>query len=227
MSSGVASVTAQVLPASALPPAPSLPPACGPRVPFRSVLLQMGLSVGPLPRSLRDREPALPGAAPSPPHGPAPLALAPRPRVEDGAPRTSRDMSRDRDDDVDGQTSRRRDQGPGPGAIALVPLAPALFEAPASRTQPVTTAHPPASIEELLPALVRRVAWSGDGHRGSMRLELGAGELAGGTLLVHADAGRVSVHLEVPPGADAALWQRRLHDRLASKGVPVDLVEVT
>jgi hypothetical protein len=82
------------------------------------------------------------------------------------------------------------------------------------------------SLEDLLPALVRRIAWSGDRHRGCVRLELGAGELAGATLLVHAENGQVRVHLDVPPGTDAARWRQRICDRLASRGVPA-AVEVT
>ena len=83
------------------------------------------------------------------------------------------------------------------------------------------------SLEHLLPALVRRIAWSGDRHSGTVRLELGAGELAGGTLLVHADAGRIRVHLDVPPGVDTRRWQQRICDRLALRGVVIDAVDVT
>jgi hypothetical protein len=86
---------------------------------------------------------------------------------------------------------------------------------------------PPASLEELIPVLVRRIAWTGDRHRGSVRLELGAGELAGATLLVHADGGRVRVHIDAPPGADTLAWQHRISQRLASRGVLADSVEVT
>jgi hypothetical protein len=82
------------------------------------------------------------------------------------------------------------------------------------------------SLEELLPALVRRVAWSGDGRRGTVRLELGAGELAGATLLVHADSGRVRVRLDVPPGVDAARWEHRIRQRLEANRIPADTVEV-
>jgi hypothetical protein len=73
---------------------------------------------------------------------------------------------------------------------------------------------------------VRRIAWSGDRHRGTVRLELGAGELAGGTLLVHAEDGRVRVHLDVPPGVDTRQWEQRIRDRLAARGVATDIVEV-
>jgi hypothetical protein len=83
-----------------------------------------------------------------------------------------------------------------------------------------------ASLEDLLPALVRRVGWSGDGRRGTVRLELGAGELAGATLLVHADDGRVRVHLSAPGAVDLGRWRQRLAERLAARGLHVDDVEV-
>jgi hypothetical protein len=83
-----------------------------------------------------------------------------------------------------------------------------------------------SSLEDLLPALVRRVAWSGDGRRGTVRLELGAGELAGATLLVHVDDGRVRLQLSTPPGVSPAGWRERIADRLAARGLAVDAVEV-
>jgi hypothetical protein len=82
-----------------------------------------------------------------------------------------------------------------------------------------------ASLEDLLPALVRRVAWSGDGRRGTMRLELGAGRLAGATLLVHADAGRVRVEISAPAGVDTAPWQERIAARLRERGLALDGVD--
>jgi hypothetical protein len=114
-----------------------------------------------------------------------------------------------------------------------IPAASSFVGAPfPSLTQTATpeampTARTAASLEDLIPAIVRRIAWSGDRHRGTLRLEIGAGELAGATLLVHADAGRVRVHMEVPPGVDADGWQRRIQDRLVSRGVATDAVEVT
>jgi hypothetical protein len=83
-----------------------------------------------------------------------------------------------------------------------------------------------ASLEDLLPALVRRVAWSGDGRRGALRLELGAGRLAGATLLVQADEGRVRVQLSGPAGADLEEWRRRIAARLADRGLNVEHVDV-
>jgi hypothetical protein len=81
-------------------------------------------------------------------------------------------------------------------------------------------------MESMLPELVRKIAWAGDGKKGSMRLELGAGPLAGGTLVVHADGGRVRVELNAPAGTDVAAWRTRLHERLEQRGVTVDEVTV-
>jgi hypothetical protein len=82
-------------------------------------------------------------------------------------------------------------------------------------------------METVLPELVRRIAWAGDGRRGSMRLEFGSGALTGGTLVVHAEEGRVRVELDAPPGTDLAAWRARLEERLASRGVVVDELSVT
>jgi hypothetical protein len=82
------------------------------------------------------------------------------------------------------------------------------------------------SLEDLLPALVRRIAWSGDARRGTVRLELGAGALAGATVLIHAEDGRLRVHLRAPAGVDAEAWRSRIEARLARRGLAVDHVEV-
>jgi hypothetical protein len=84
-----------------------------------------------------------------------------------------------------------------------------------------------ASLEELLPAVARRVAWSSDGgRRGAVRIEVAGGELAGATVVVTADDGRVSVDLEMPSGAQSEGWQERIAQRLASRGLEVDRVDV-
>jgi hypothetical protein len=101
-----------------------------------------------------------------------------------------------------------------PGALPSTPASPAQVEA---RVR--------SSLEDLLPALVRRVAWSGDGRKGTVRLELGAGELAGGTLLVQVEDGRVRVRLSAPPGVDVSAWRGRIVDRLEKRGLAVDSVE--
>jgi hypothetical protein len=108
-----------------------------------------------------------------------------------------------------------------PGGLA--PMAPAFAPAPADAPSPRAV----ASLEDLLPSLVRRVAFSGDGRRGTMRLEIGAGRFAGSTLLVHADGGRVRVHVDVPPGVDASGLHGRIAERLRARGIAADAVEVT
>jgi hypothetical protein len=100
-------------------------------------------------------------------------------------------------------------------AMSDGPASPAPLDAPVQ-----VTAR--ASLEEVLPALVRRIAWSGDGKRGTLRLEFGQGALAGGTLLVHADDGRVRVELQAPPGADTSVWKTRIASRLTKRGVKLD-----
>ena len=112
-----------------------------------------------------------------------------------------------------------------PSTPTLAPQTPLSLSPTAAAEVP--TARAASSLEELFPQLVRRVAWSGDGRRGSMRLEIGAGALAGSTLLVHADGGRVRVQLDVPPGVDATGWQERIRQRLDARGIPTDSVEVT
>ena len=83
-----------------------------------------------------------------------------------------------------------------------------------------------ASLEELLPELVRKIAWSGDAHRGAVRLEVGAGALAGATLLVQAEGGRVHVTLHAPGDANAESWRGRIEARLSARGLDVGAVEI-
>jgi len=175
------------------------------------------------------------GAPPSPFLAPpSPLAAsAPAARVApcNNGPEKTRTGDDDAPDDASGGSAIHRRAGyPDTEAAPTIPplvLTPPPFTRAVSDSQAAATTHAAKSLEDLLPALVRRIAWSSDGQRGSVRLELGAGELAGATLLVHADAGRVSVHMDVPPGIDAAQWERRLRERLASRGLATDAVEVT
>lgn len=79
------------------------------------------------------------------------------------------------------------------------------------------------SLEELLPALVRKIAWAGDRQRGTVRLELGAGAYAGTTLVVHAEGGKVRVEA-FGGGADLDRLRARLDARLRSHGLDVESV---
>ena len=111
-------------------------------------------------------------------------------------------------------------------AAQLAP--PVQLGPPTAVTEPsaIVETHARVSLEEILPQLVRKIAWAGDGKKGSVRIELGAGELAGSTLLVHADDGKVRVELSVPPGVDAHAWQERIHSKLSARGLDVESVDV-
>jgi len=126
------------------------------------------------------------------------------------------------DDPLDARRNRVAVDSPSGAAefAALQPMATAPVTAPAE----VVRAQ--ASLEDLLPELVRRVQWSGDGRKGTVRMEL-AGSMAGSTLLVSSDAGRVRVHLDVAPGVDPSGWHKRITERLAARNIPTDGVEVT
>jgi hypothetical protein len=106
--------------------------------------------------------------------------------------------------------------------LAPPPATPAVSEVALGEVQ--TNAH--VSLEDLVPQMVKRIAWSGDARRGTVRMELGSGELAGSTLTVSADNGRVSVQVHAPAGTDTTAWRDRIATRLEARGLSVDSVEV-
>ena len=73
-------------------------------------------------------------------------------------------------------------------------------------------------LQNLLTGLARRVAWGGDRRKGSARIELSEGALAGATLIVHTEQRSVSVELELPAGVGAQGWEARLVERLEARG---------
>jgi hypothetical protein len=97
---------------------------------------------------------------------------------------------------------------------------PAIDPASTAANEPVRA----RSLEELLPALVRRIAWAGDRKSGTVRLELGAGVYAGTTVTVHADAGRVRVELGGAEGPELDRLRTRLDARLRGHGLDVESV---
>jgi hypothetical protein len=150
--------------------------------------------------------------------GGAPLA---HPGADPRHPRdpTGRDRDHERrDDPADPHVRHAAQLGPPPGLAQGEIVSLATISPPAG-------APARASLEDLLPSLVRRVAWSGDGRRGTVRLELGSGALAGAELVVHADEGRVRVELRAPPGVDLAPLRERIALRLAARGLALDGVE--
>jgi hypothetical protein len=110
-------------------------------------------------------------------------------------------------------------------ALLAPPIAQQV-DAPTTATAPIEASRARASLEELLPAIVKRIAWSGDARRGAVRIELGAGALAGATLLIESEDGRVRVRLDAPPGTDAKAWRERIAERLAAKRIAVEAIHV-
>lgn len=132
--------------------------------------------------------------------------------------------------DGDGERGRHDDARDldllDPAARHAASLAPPAL----STTTPVTPAEASEaplrarSLEELLPALVRRIAWAGDKHKGTVRLELGAGAYAGTTVVVHADGGRVRVEISGSEGPELDRLRQRLDGRLRGHGLDVESV---
>jgi hypothetical protein len=114
-----------------------------------------------------------------------------------------------------------------PSARQAAQLAPPMTMGIFENEKQVAAAQTNArvSLEDLVPALVKKIAWSGDAQRGTVRMELGAGELAGSTLTVSAENGRVSVDVAAP-GTDLAAWRERLSTRLTARGLSLDSIEV-
>lgn len=160
------------------------------------------------------------------------LAVQTQPRGPDVAARAAREPP-----EADRGSRETRDDGDTRAPGDEQSLDPSVRHA-AQLAPPMQASDPPpadaakaeiarrGSLEELLPALVRRIAWGGDARRGSVRIELGAGQLAGGTVVVHADDGCVRVELTVPSGIDSGVWRERIERRLVARGLDVGSVDV-
>ena len=79
-------------------------------------------------------------------------------------------------------------------------------------------------VAELVERWVRRVALGGDQRRGAVRLDIGQGRYSGAELLVVAEAGRVSVELQLPANRVEDDLSERLRSRLESRGYAADVV---
>lgn len=97
---------------------------------------------------------------------------------------------------------------------------PVLAASPAS---PPGLPPPAALLNEqvLLDQLVRRLSWGGNGRRGSARLELGAGHLAGATVVLHVEGREVALEVEGGAGAELEGWRAKLVERLEARGLVV------
>ena len=101
---------------------------------------------------------------------------------------------------------------------APVGITPGIGAAPSA---PAPSAALPLreDLQNLIAGLARRVAWGGDRRKGSARIELSEGALAGATLVVHTEQRAVTVELELPAGAGfAGDWQQRILERLEGRG---------
>ena len=127
---------------------------------------------------------------------------------------------RDDADDLDrlDPSARHAAHLAAPGGFA--PMPSAIDTANATPEAPVRA----RSLEELLPLLVRKIAWAGDRQKGTVRLELGAGAYAGTTVVVHADAGRVRVEIGGNEGPELERLRGRLDARLRRHGLDVESV---
>ncbi len=140
------------------------------------------------------------------------------PRACPGDPGRRGDMRREREE-------LPATSGPGApwgGSAASSPRPPIPAGSPEAATAQERGA---LALQELWPALVRKVAWEGDARRASMRLELGAGALAGAVLLLHCDEGRVHVQLTGPGGVDLDAWRARIAARLVASGLRLEGVD--
>jgi len=173
-----------------------------PKLPFAGVLAQLDAS--PPQRPL-----AMPPMAPMP----KPTVVVPvRPETER---KTHASMS---DDDLDPMARQAAQLAPPPIAHSDISQEKAV-------SAPETCSR--MSLEELVPQLVKRISWSGDVRGGTVRMELGAGDLAGSILTVSSDNGRVSVSVRAPAGTDTTSWRSRLAARLQARGLSVDSIEFT
>ncbi|MDB4942122.1 MAG: hypothetical protein JWP97_1656 [Labilithrix sp.] len=112
-----------------------------------------------------------------------------------------------------------------PAARHAALLAPPVTVTPAAPPATSTEAAArPRTLEELLPALVKRIAWAGDKDRGTVSFELGAGAFAGTSVTVHADGGRVRVELSGVEGPDLDRLRARLGARLRQSGIDLESV---
>ena len=155
------------------------------------------------------------------PPPPAPLPRAADPRDHGPAKEKRDDDARSVDDALDPLARHAAQLAP--------PVALGAFAPPAAAS-PAAAPPAPVSLEELLPPLVRKLALAGDGKRATVRVEIGAGALAGATLVVSNETGGIRVDVEAPSLASAGdreAWTARLRGRLEAKGLRVDAIRIT
>jgi hypothetical protein len=97
-----------------------------------------------------------------------------------------------------------------------------LAAAPTSAPMPAPAS--PTELSVLVERWVKRVALGGDQRRGVARLDIGQGRFAGTELLIVAEAGQVSVELNLPAHESEPGLGERLRDRLERRGLSAEVV---
>lgn len=97
-------------------------------------------------------------------------------------------------------------------------MAPPLGDLQADARQHVGAVARHASVEELAPQLLRKMAWSGDGKRGAARLELGSGSLTGAVVTLEADGREVALSVEGLTASEESSLRTRLAEGLSARG---------
>lgn len=107
------------------------------------------------------------------------------------------------------------------GALAV--FVPAGQTPAAQQTQSVQSVM---SMEQLIPEMVRKIAWGGDRQRATARLELGRGALNGACVTVHSDHGSVRVELSGGDPHELDQFRERIERRLRERGIDLEDVRV-
>lgn len=89
--------------------------------------------------------------------------------------------------------------------------------------QPSGAMQPPPAlvVDQIAANLLRRFSYASQRGSGTVRLEFGAGAMAGGSLIVHCEGSDLRLELDAPDGLDSAELARRIEHRLISKGLSV------
>lgn len=97
-------------------------------------------------------------------------------------------------------------------------------EPPLAAPTPAAPGPGAAEVAALVERWVRRVALGGDQRRGAVRLDIGEGRYSGAELLVVAEAGHVSIELQLPDNLAEGDLSERLRSRLERRGYAADVV---
>ncbi|MCL2825196.1 MAG: hypothetical protein FWD57_14495, partial [Polyangiaceae bacterium] len=138
-----------------------------------------------------------------------------QPSEEDMGKDTGTDIDRDTDIDTSLDPLTRQMAIPfGIGAHAITPNQTEGIQQRIELARSLT-------LEQMLPSIVRKAAWSisPDRSAATLHLEIGNGAFEGTTVLIRADHGTVHIELNAPPGIDMDEWKNRLRLRIACQGL--------